>query len=59
MNENKNAIYFPLLLNIKNYKCLVVGGGKVALRKVISLRDFQAKVTVISPKNLRATFRTE
>jgi len=50
MNENKNAIYFPLLLNIKNYKCLVVGGGKVALRKVISLRDFQAKVTVISPK---------
>ena len=50
MNENKNAIYFPLLLNIKNYQCLVVGGGKVALRKVNSLLDFQAKVTVISPK---------
>ena len=50
MNENKNAVYFPLLLNLKNYPCLVVGGGKVAFRKVISLRDFQAKVTVISPK---------
>jgi len=50
MTENKNAIYFPLLLNIKDYKCLVVGGGKVALRKVISLLDFQARVTVISPK---------
>ena len=50
MNENKNAVYFPLLLNLKNYPCLVVGGGKVALRKVNSLRDFQAKVTVISPK---------
>jgi siroheme synthase-like protein len=50
MNENKNAVYFPLLLNLKNYPCLVVGGGKVAFRKVNSLRDFQAKVTVISPK---------
>jgi siroheme synthase-like protein len=50
MNENKNSIYFPLLLNIKNYPCLVVGGGKVALRKVTSLRNFQVKVTVLAPK---------
>jgi len=50
MNENKNAVYFPLLLNIKNYPCLVVGGGKVAFRKVTSLRDFQAGVTVLAPK---------
>jgi precorrin-2 dehydrogenase/sirohydrochlorin ferrochelatase len=27
----------------------VVGGGKVALRKVTSLRDFQVKVTVLAP----------
>jgi siroheme synthase-like protein len=50
MNENKNSIYFPLLLNIKNYPCLVVGGGKVALRKVTSLLNFQIKVTVLAPK---------
>ena len=50
MNENKNSIYFPLLLNITNYPCLVVGGGKVALRKVTSLRDFQVGVTVLAPK---------
>jgi siroheme synthase-like protein len=49
MNENKNSVYFPLLLNITNYPCLVVGGGKVALRKVNSLRDFQVKVTVLAP----------
>ncbi len=50
MNGKKNATYFPLLLNLNNYPCLVVGGGKVGLRKVNSLLDFQAKVTVISPK---------
>ena len=50
MNENKNSIYFPLLLNIKNYPCLVVGGGKVALRKVTSLLNFRIKVTVMAPK---------
>ena len=50
MNENKNSIYFPLLLNIKNYPCLVVGGGKVALRKVTSLLNFRIKVTVLAPK---------
>jgi len=50
MNENKNAVYFPLLLNIKNHSCLVVGGGKVALRKVSSLREFQATLTVLAPK---------
>ncbi len=50
MNENKNAVYFPLLLNVKNHPCLIVGGGKVALRKVTSLLDFQARVTVLAPK---------
>jgi len=50
MNENKNAVYFPLLLNIKNHHCLVVGGGNVAFRKVTSLREFQARVTVLAPK---------
>ncbi len=50
MNENKNSVYFPLLLNITNYPCLVLGGGKVALRKVTSLRDFQVNVTVLAPQ---------
>jgi len=50
MNENNNSIYFPLLLNIKNYPCLVVGGGKVALRKVTSLLNFRIKSTVLAPK---------
>ena len=50
MNEIQNAVYFPLLLNIRDYSCLVVGGGKVALTKVTSLLNFQVKVTVLAPK---------
>jgi siroheme synthase-like protein len=49
MNEIKNAVYFPLLLNIRSHSCLVIGGGKVALTKVTSLLNFQIKVTVLAP----------
>ncbi len=43
-------IYFPIFLNVKGRKCVVVGGGTVALRKVKMLLECGAKVTVISPK---------
>jgi len=49
MKEKKDAVYFPLLLNLKNYPCLVVGGGNVALRKVTSLLNFNIKPTVLAP----------
>lgn len=41
--------YYPVMLDIKGRKCLVVGGGNVALRKVLSLLACKAEVTVISP----------
>lgn len=41
--------YYPIMLNIKGKTCVVVGGGKVALRKVKMLLECGAKVTVISP----------
>ncbi|WP_228378967.1 precorrin-2 dehydrogenase/sirohydrochlorin ferrochelatase family protein [Thermoanaerobacter thermohydrosulfuricus] len=41
--------YYPVMLNIKNKKCLVVGDGKVALRKILSLVEGEALVTAISP----------
>jgi precorrin-2 dehydrogenase/sirohydrochlorin ferrochelatase len=50
MNEIKNAVYFPLLLNIRSHSCLVIGGGKVALTKVTSLLNFQIKITVLTPQ---------
>lgn len=42
--------YYPVFLNLKNKGCVVVGGGKVAERKVLSLLKSGAEVTVISPE---------
>ncbi|MFR7820839.1 bifunctional precorrin-2 dehydrogenase/sirohydrochlorin ferrochelatase [Candidatus Pseudoruminococcus sp.] len=41
--------YFPFYIDIKDRKILVVGGGKVALRKVEKLLSFEPKITVIAP----------
>lgn len=40
--------YYPIMLDIKEKKCVVIGGGNIAYRKVISLLEAGAKVTVIS-----------
>ncbi len=50
MKSGGNSIFFPILLNLQKYPCLVVGGGKVALRKVQSLLEFNAIITVLSPR---------
>lgn len=42
--------YYPVCLDVKNRHCLVVGGGRVGTRKVKTLLDCGAKVTVISPE---------
>ena len=51
MNKNKSkpAAYYPIFLNIQGKECVVIGGGRVALRKIKSLLECRAKVTVISP----------
>jgi precorrin-2 dehydrogenase/sirohydrochlorin ferrochelatase len=41
--------YYPVNLDIKNRKCLVVGGGSVGTRKVLTLLNCGAIVTVVSP----------
>ena len=41
--------YYPVNLDIRNRKCLVVGGGDVGTRKVMTLLDCGAMVVVISP----------
>jgi precorrin-2 dehydrogenase/sirohydrochlorin ferrochelatase len=42
--------YFPISLDIRSRNCIVIGGGKVAARKVKSLLASHGKVTVISPE---------
>ena len=59
--------YFPMFVQLKNKKCLVIGGGRIALRKIEVLKDFEADVTVIAPEmipqirqidKIRRIFRT-
>jgi len=42
--------YYPVNLDIKNRACLVIGGGGVGTRKVKTLVDCGAVVTVVSPE---------
>ena len=42
--------YYPAFLNLRGKKCIVVGGGKVAERKVVALVRAGACVMVISPE---------
>ena len=42
--------YYPIFLDIRDKKCVIVGGGEVAVRKAERLLDCGAKVLVISPK---------
>jgi precorrin-2 dehydrogenase / sirohydrochlorin ferrochelatase len=41
--------YFPIFVEMKKRRCLVIGGGVVAERKIAGLLEAGAAVTVISP----------
>ena len=41
--------YLPLFIDVTGKKCLVVGGGKVASRKLIPILSTNMSVTLISP----------
>lgn len=43
-------LYYPLLLDITQRPSIVIGGGRVAERKVVGLLRFNGKVRVISPE---------
>jgi len=45
-----SLFYYPVFLNLKNKRCIVIGGGKISERKVLSLLNSGANVTIISPE---------
>jgi uroporphyrin-III C-methyltransferase/precorrin-2 dehydrogenase/sirohydrochlorin ferrochelatase len=42
--------YFPVFFNLESQRVLIVGGGEVALRKLILLERTGAAVTVVAPE---------
>jgi siroheme synthase-like protein len=49
--------YFPAFLDLRGRRCLVVGGGAIALRKVAGLLECGARVVVVSPALVPALAR--
>ncbi|MDI6827283.1 MAG: bifunctional precorrin-2 dehydrogenase/sirohydrochlorin ferrochelatase [Armatimonadota bacterium] len=47
---NSSMAHYPINLDLKNKKCIVIGGGMVAERKAISLLEFGARVLLIAPE---------
>jgi len=50
--------YYPVNLNLQNVSCLVVGGGQVGERKILTLLSCGARVYLIS-RNLTPTLKDE
>ena len=48
--HDQAAPRFPLFIDLRGKKCVVVGGGTVAVRRVGVLRTFGADITVIAPE---------
>lgn len=42
--------FLPVNLKMQDKNCLIVGGGKIALRKINTILDYGCKITVISPE---------
>ena len=45
--------YFPMFVELEGKHCLIIGGGKVAYRKVEVLADFGAELLVIARRSAR------
>ena len=50
MSGGERMSYLPLFIDTSGKKCLVVGGGKVASRKLIPILDSNMHVLLISPE---------
>ncbi len=49
VSSTVNYHYYPAFIDLRERPCIVIGGGKIAERKVAALLRSGAKVTVISP----------
>ncbi len=50
MKDQRETRIFPVGLLAENRPCIVIGGGRIATRKVKSLLEARARITVVSPE---------
>jgi precorrin-2 dehydrogenase/sirohydrochlorin ferrochelatase len=50
MAEDYSKAYYPVFLDLNGRLAVIVGGGKVALRKAVTLSGYGADVVVIGPE---------
>ncbi|MDR2878949.1 MAG: bifunctional precorrin-2 dehydrogenase/sirohydrochlorin ferrochelatase [Fusobacteriales bacterium] len=43
-------MFFPICIDIENKKCLVVGGGNIAYKKIKTLSGYNSDITVVAEK---------
>ena len=43
-------MWFPLFVNLENKKVLVIGGGKIAYKKITKILEYSANVTIVAEK---------
>ena len=43
------AKYYPMMLNIENKECVIIGGGDIAYRKILELIEYGASIKLVSP----------
>lgn len=54
-----SIVYYPVFLNVKGKRCLVIGAGRVALRKIVALLKAGANITVIAENKCELFKRIE
>ncbi len=47
--KDEGVSYYPAFLKLEGKKCVVIGGGRVAERKILSLLEANAIVVLVSP----------
>jgi precorrin-2 dehydrogenase / sirohydrochlorin ferrochelatase len=52
-----SAFLYPVALDVRGRRCVVIGGGNVAARKASALRDAGACVVIVAPETAEETQR--
>ena len=57
--EGSSYVLFSKFVDMEGRKCLIVGGGKVAWRKVKVLQEFGADLKVVAPEIIKDIFEMD